>query len=137
MTYGNILRVAIGLVLIIEGIDKYFNKLAEWPVYSAPLILDILPITHGEFLSILGITEVIVGIVFIIKARFGGLLAAMLMFGIVINLLLRGDYYNIALLNTIIGLACLSISQSVRLVTPPPLLPPPLPMKKSGKNKKK
>lgn len=124
MAFATIFRVVIGLVLIAEGVDKFYNKLAEWQVYTAPQILDLLPITHSEFLGILGITEVIVGIIFLFKARYGGLLAALLLAAVTTNLLMLGSYYNIALLNTIVALVCLSISQAGYFRKPPPMPPP-------------
>lgn len=127
-----VVRVAIGLVLVVEGMDKFYNKLADWPMYTAPQILNLLPITHSEFLGILGVTEIVIGVALLVNARYGGLLASMLLLGITINLLLLGDYYNIVLLNIIVALTCLSISPLVRRPKPPPV-PPPLSLKKAGK----
>jgi hypothetical protein len=126
VSLSNLLRFTIAAVLIAEGVDKFYNKLADWPVYTAPQILDLLPIAHSEFLGILGITEVAVGVILLFNAWFGGLLAAFLMFGIVTNLVLLGSFYNIALLNAIVGLACLSISQSAQYSKKPPSVPPPI-----------
>lgn len=135
ISFFRVLQIAIGFVLIVEGVDKFFNKIADWPVYTAPQVLDLLPIAHHEFLGILGITEVVVGIIFLASARYGGLLAAILMFGIVINLIILGNFYNIALLNTIVALTALSISQAAQYKKPPPL-PPPIINKKPKKSKK-
>src|SRR5215210_474625 len=93
------LRYAIGSAIIIEGLDKFFNLLVNWKIYLADPLADIWPWSAESFLYVLGITEITVGIIFLLRARPGGLLVAGLMAGIIIDLLLLGDFYNMILLN--------------------------------------
>ncbi len=38
-----VLRIGLGLCPIIAGIDKYFNKLADWSMYLSPLATKLIP----------------------------------------------------------------------------------------------
>jgi hypothetical protein len=38
------LRVGLGVGPIITGIDKYFNKLADWSMYLSPLAAKVVPV---------------------------------------------------------------------------------------------
>ena len=107
-----LLQYAIGGIIVIEGIDKYLNLLADWKDYAAWQLVSIAPITMGQFLAVLGVVEIIVGLVFLLRPSIGGWLVAGLMLGIIINLLILGKYYNLITLNVIVGLAALSVSQA-------------------------
>ncbi|HYH36166.1 MAG TPA: hypothetical protein VD706_01560 [Candidatus Saccharimonadales bacterium] len=102
-----ILQYVIGSAIIIEGADKFFNLLVDWKIYAAPEILELWPFSTGQFLITLGISEIIIGVILILSVRLGGMLVAGLMAGITLNLLLLGNFYNMILLNIIIGLTSL------------------------------
>jgi hypothetical protein len=39
------LRIGLGVGPIIAGIDKYFNKLADWGIYLSPLARKVIPVS--------------------------------------------------------------------------------------------
>ncbi|MGH7482735.1 MAG: hypothetical protein ACRELV_11320 [Longimicrobiales bacterium] len=82
---------------IIAGLDKFFGLLTDWSQYLWPGITDLLGVAPAVFMSVVGVVEIIAGLVVAFKPRFGGYLVAAWLVGIILNLLLLGDYWDIAL----------------------------------------
>ena len=66
------LRLTFGLVPIIAGLDKFTNLLTHWADYLNPSIANILPVSTATFMMIVGIIEIIAGIVVLVKPSVGG-----------------------------------------------------------------
>jgi hypothetical protein len=92
-----LLRVVFTVAPIAFGVDKFTNLLADWPAYLAPVFADLLPGTAQELMYVVGVVEIVAGMVVGLRPRFGGLLVAAWLGGIIVNLLLLGDYYDVAL----------------------------------------
>jgi uncharacterized membrane protein len=92
-----LLRSVFTVAPIIFGLDKFANVLTDWPDYLAPVINDIVPGTAQQAMYAVGVVEILAGIAVALKPRYGGLLVAAWLAGIIVNLLLIPDYYDIAL----------------------------------------
>ena len=105
----NILQWTYGLVPIVAGADKFAHVLTDWNQYLAPAVTDIIPLNPQTFMSIVGVIEIIAGIIVLVKPRIGSLIVGCWLIGIAINLLLTGQYYDIAARDTVmaIGAFCL------------------------------
>jgi uncharacterized membrane protein YphA (DoxX/SURF4 family) len=105
-----LLRSVYTVAPILFGLDKFTNWLVDWPSYLAPEINDIVPGTAQQAMYAVGVIEIVAGLVVAIIPRFGGLLVAAWLAGIIVNLLLIGDYYDIALrdFGLLIGAVALS-----------------------------
>ena len=58
----NIMRVAIGLMATLAGLDKFFNILADWGNYVSPVAAQLLPFSTDALMWIVGVVEFAVGI---------------------------------------------------------------------------
>ena len=93
-----LLRIAFTVAPILFGIDKFAGVLTDdWTRYLAPAFNDIIPGNAADAMHIVGIVEIAAGIVVAISPRFGGLLVAAWLGGIIVNLLIVGGYGDIAL----------------------------------------
>ncbi|HET7328219.1 MAG TPA: hypothetical protein VFJ14_13145 [Nocardioidaceae bacterium] len=92
-----LLRTVFTVAPIAFGLDKFANLLADWPVYLAPVFPDLLPGSAQQLMYVVGVVEIVAGIVVWLAPRYGGLLVAAWLSGIIINLLIVGDYYDVAL----------------------------------------
>lgn len=92
-----LLRTVFSVAPIVFGLDKFTNVLADWPGYLAPLINDIVPGTAQQAMYAVGVVEILAGIAVALLPRYGALLVAAWLVGIIVNLLLIPDYYDIAL----------------------------------------
>ncbi|HEV7888525.1 MAG TPA: hypothetical protein VGO92_13275 [Acidimicrobiales bacterium] len=92
-----ILRIGFTVAPIAFGLDKFLNWLVDWPVYLAPEINDLVPGNAHQAMLMVGVIEIVAGVVVALRPRFGGYLVAAWLGGIILNLLLQADYYDIAL----------------------------------------
>jgi hypothetical protein len=93
-----LLRIAFTVAPILFGLDKFAGVLTDdWTRYLAPAFNDIIPGSAGDAMHIVGVIEIVAGLVVAIAPRFGGLLVAAWLGGIIVNLLIVGGYGDIAL----------------------------------------
>jgi hypothetical protein len=92
-----LLRTVFTVAPILFGLDKFFDVLTDWPGYLAPEIDDIVPGTAQQAMYAVGVVEILAGIAVALVPRYGGLLVAAWLAGIIANLLIIGDYYDVAL----------------------------------------
>lgn len=101
---ATVLRWTFGLVPILAGADKFAHVLTDWNKYLAPVVTDIIPLAPSTFMSIVGIIEMIAGLVVLIAPRIGSLIVGIWLLGIAFNLLLTGQYYDIAVRDTVMAI---------------------------------
>jgi uncharacterized membrane protein len=108
---ASILRWTYGLMPIAAGADKFMHLLTDWNKYLAPIVTDIIPISPNTFMSIAGVIEIVAGIIVLVKPKTGALIVGLWLIGIAINLLFTGQYYDVAVRDTVmaIGAFCLHI----------------------------
>jgi uncharacterized membrane protein YphA (DoxX/SURF4 family) len=94
-----LLRTTFVVAPILFGVDKYFNFMVDWPKYLAPWIDDIMPGTAQQFMYVVGAVEILAGILVLAFPRWGSLVVAAWLGGIIVNLLTVNppQYYDIAL----------------------------------------
>ena len=93
-----LLRVAFTVAPILFGLDKFAEVLTnDWTRYLSTEFNDILPGSAVDAMHIVGVVEIAAGLVVAVVPRFGGLLVAAWLGGIILNLLLVGGYGDIAL----------------------------------------
>ena len=93
-----LLRIAFTVAPILFGLDKFAEvMISDWPKYLAPEFNDIIPGSAQDAMYIVGGVEIVAGLVVLVSPRFGGLLVAGWLAGIIVSLLLVGGYGDIAL----------------------------------------
>lgn len=91
------LKIALGVGPIIAGIDKYFNKLADWGMYLSPLATRVVPVSAATFMHTVGLVEILAGVVVLSRwTRAGAYLVMAWLVGIAINLVSTGMFYDLA-----------------------------------------
>jgi hypothetical protein len=92
-----LLRIGFTVAPILFGLDKFAGLLTDWDRYLAPWINDLVPGTAHQAMLAVGVIEIVAGLAVAFLPRFGGYLVAAWLGGIIVNLLLLGDYYDVAL----------------------------------------
>jgi uncharacterized membrane protein YphA (DoxX/SURF4 family) len=92
-----LLRIGFTVAPILFGLDKFFHVLVDWDRYLAPEIADLFNADAHTLMYAVGVIEIVAGLVVALRPRFGGYLVAAWLAGIILNLLLLADYYDIAL----------------------------------------
>jgi hypothetical protein len=93
-----LLWIAFTVAPVLFGLDKFAEVLTgDWTKYLAPEFNDILPGSAQDAMYVVGGVEIVAGLVVLVAPRFGGLLVAGWLGGIIVSLLLVGGYGDIAL----------------------------------------
>lgn len=108
--YG-ILLFAFTVAPIIAGADKFFGILTNWTQYLAPVFPNTLGIDPATFMMIVGAIEIIAGIIVFLKPSVGGYIVSLWLLGIIVNLLLLHNFYDIALRDLGLLLGALALAR--------------------------
>jgi hypothetical protein len=92
-----LLRIGFVVAPILFGLDKFAHVLVDWDVYLAPEFPDLLGTSAHTLMYVVGAIEIVAGLVVAVRPRFGGYLVAAWLAGIIVNLLMMADFYDIAL----------------------------------------
>ncbi|WP_322937750.1 hypothetical protein [Nocardioides bizhenqiangii] len=92
-----LLRTVFTIAPIAFGLDKFAEWLTDWEQYLAPWVNDILPGSAHQAMLTVGVIEVVAGIAVAVVPRYGALLVAGWLAGIIVNLVTMGEYYDVAL----------------------------------------
>jgi hypothetical protein len=106
-----LLRIGFTVAPILFGIDKFAHVLVDWDKYLAPEFTDLFNAQAHTLMYAVGAIEIVAGLVVALRPRFGGYLVAAWLAGIITNLLLMGDYYDIALRDFGLLLAALTLAR--------------------------
>lgn len=106
------LRLGLGIGPIIAGLDKFFNKLADWQMYLSPLATKVVPVSPATFMHAVGLIEILAGIIVLTRyTKFGSYLVMAWLLGIAANLLTTGMFYDLAVRDVEIAVGAFALSQ--------------------------
>lgn len=92
-----LLRTAFTVAPVVFGLDKFTNLLTDWTMYLAPLVTDVVPLPAQTIMYVVGVVEIAAGLAVALTPRFGSLLVAAWLLGIIVNLVILGAFYDVAL----------------------------------------
>jgi hypothetical protein len=106
------LKIGLGVGPIITGVDKYFNKLADWGMYLSPLATKIVPVSAATFMHGVGVVEIIAGLIVLSRwTRIGSYIVMIWLLGIAVNLLTTGMFFDLAMRDVEIAIAAFALAQ--------------------------
>jgi len=106
-----ILQIVFVIAPIIAGLDKFFYLLTNWSNYLSPTTLQMIQYHDRAFMAVVGIVEIIAGIGTLFKPKIFAYIIFLWLIGIIINLLLTGQYFDIALRDIGLMLAALALGR--------------------------
>ena len=105
------LRVALGLMATLAGLDKFFNLLADWSSYIAPAALHVLPVSGQVLMSIVGIVEFAVGLtILVVRPALGAYVASAWLVLVAVNLVM-GGHFDIAVRDVVLAVAAFAAAR--------------------------
>jgi hypothetical protein len=112
------LRVGIGLMATLAGLDKFFNLLADWSSYVAPIAAQLLPVSVHTFMMVVGVVEFAVGItILFVRPAIGAYAAAAWLLLVAANLVF-GGHFDIAVRDVVLSLAAFTLARLVEVDEP-------------------
>jgi hypothetical protein len=113
-----LLRTAFTVAPIVFGLDKFADLLTDWTQYLAPTFDDVIPGSAHQAMLAVGVVEVAAGLLVAARPRVGGYVVAAWLAGIIVNLLLIPDFYDVALRDVGLLLAALALARLAVLFSP-------------------
>ena len=106
-----VLYVGFIALPIIAGVDKFLHMLATWQEYLAPQITRLTGIDAHTFMMAVGGVEFLAGCLVAFKPKVGALVVAAWLAGIIVNLVMLGKFYDVALRDFGLMLGALALSR--------------------------
>jgi hypothetical protein len=109
-----VLHVGFTILPILAGLDKFFDLLGNWDKYLTPLVTHVLPLSAHTFMLIVGVIEIVAGLIVAFRPRIGAYIVTLWLWGIIVNLLLLRGYYDVALRDFGLSLSALALARLSR-----------------------
>ena len=110
-TTQTILKFTFGLVPIIAGADKFTNILTNWEGYLNPFVSDHLPFSAHVFMMVVGVIEIIAGVIVLMKPRIGGYIVMGWLICIALSLIVGLKYLDVAVRDLVMAIGALSLAR--------------------------
>jgi len=110
-TVKTLLKFTYGLVPVVAGADKFTNLLTNWSQYLHPAIKSALPFSEHTFMIIVGIIEIIAGILVLINTQKGAYLVSAWLVLIALSLLASGHYLDVAVRDLVMAIGAFSLAK--------------------------
>ena len=110
----HLLRYTFTILPIAAGTDKFLNMLTDWTAYINPGFEAILPFSGSVFMMIVGVIEIIAGIIVFTKPKTGGLVVAAWLIIIALSLLAGWNHVDVAVRDLVMAIAAFSLSNLVK-----------------------
>jgi hypothetical protein len=99
---------------VLAGLDKLVDLMTNWDGYLAPAFARISPLGAHPTMQVVGVIEVVAGLLVALRPKIGGIVVAAWLAGIILNLALLGHAWDIALRDFGLMLAALALSRLAR-----------------------
>jgi hypothetical protein len=106
-----LLRIAFTVAPILFGLDKFLDWLVDWRIYLAPEIDDLIPGNAHQAMLAVGVIEIVAGLIVAGRPKWGGYVVAAWLAGIIGNLLVLGEHYDVALRDFGLLVAALALAR--------------------------
>lgn len=100
-----LLKYTFTIMPIAAGADKFFNILVQWETYLAPEMLDLLPFSGATFMMIVGVIEIIAGILVFTKTRLGAYIVSIWLLLIALSLLFTWHHPDVAVRDIVMAIS--------------------------------
>jgi hypothetical protein len=109
------MRIALGLMATLAGLDKFFNILADWGSYVSPAAAQLLPFSTDALMGIVGVVEIAVGIGILTTVPvLGAYVASAWLLLVAINLVSAG-HLDIAVRDVVLSIAAFTLARLIQV----------------------
>lgn len=108
----NALRFTYGIGFIVLGVDKFFNFIVDWQVYLWQEIPQTFGVDPTLIVYAAGVIEIVAGLAILSRyARAGGYILGTWLLLVVVNLALRGGFWEVAISQLMLAISTYSFAQ--------------------------
>ena len=112
----NLLKLTFGIVPIVAGLDKFTNLLTNWEQYIDPNIGSMLPFEGHTFMMIVGVIEIVAGVIVLKKPEIGGYIVAAWLTLIALTLLAGFNYVDVAVRDLVMAISAFAMARMAKYV---------------------
>jgi hypothetical protein len=112
-----ILKYTYGIVPIVAGLDKFTNLLVNWKDYLSPSMANQLPFNPVTTFSIVGVIEIIAGLIVWFRPRIGAYIVAIWLVLIALTLIIGTHYFDVAVRDLVMAVGAFVLAK-LSSVTP-------------------
>jgi hypothetical protein len=118
----NLLHYTFGIVPIIAGFDKFTNLLTDWSQYLHPALANLFGSPHA-FMVVVGIIEIIAGIIVLARPGIGAYIVMIWLICIALQLIFQGRFLDVAVRDLVMSAGAYSLGQLTSVVHPEMQMP--------------
>ena len=107
----NILKYTFGLVPIVAGLDKFTNILTNWSQYISEGFAGMLPFEPTTFMMIVGVIEIVAGVLVLIKTKIGAYVVSAWLIAIALTLIFSWSYVDVAVRDIVMAIAAFCLAK--------------------------
>ncbi len=107
----NILKYTFGLVPIVAGLDKFTNILTDWTQYLSDGLIGIIPFEPSTFMMIVGVIEIIAGILVLTKTKIGAYVVSAWLAAIALTLIFSWSYLDVAVRDLVMAISAFCLAK--------------------------
>jgi len=111
-----VLKITFSVVPVVAGLDKFTDLLVNWDMYLHPGIVSMLPFSAHTFMQIVGIIEIIAGILVFIKPAIGAWVVMAWLICIALTLIASGTYLDVAVRDLVMSVGAMSLARLSKAV---------------------
>jgi len=104
-----LLKYTYGLVPIVAGLDKFTNILTDWSQYLGMGLTNLLPLDGSTFMKVVGLIEIVAGVLVLIRPKIGSLVVMAWLIGIALTLLISGQYLDVAVRDLVMAVGAFAL----------------------------
>jgi hypothetical protein len=111
-----VLKITFSVVPVVAGLDKFTDLLVNWDMYLHPGIASMLPFSVYTFMQIVGVIEIIAGILVFAKPAIGGWVVMAWLICIALTLIASGNYLDVAVRDIVMSIGAMSLARLSKVV---------------------
>lgn len=114
----NLLKITYGIVPIAAGADKFLNLLTQWDSYISPSVANLLPMDASSFMMVVGVVEIIAGILVFTKTRIGAYVVSAWLVLIALSLLFTWHHADVAVRDIVMAIGAFTLAKLTEATEP-------------------
>ncbi len=107
----NLMRYTYAILPIVAGLDKFTDILTNWDKYLNPGMASMIPFSPHTFMIVVGIIEIVAGIIVLAKPLIGGYIVSAWLLLIALTLLAGGNYLDVAVRDIVMAIGAFSMAK--------------------------
>ena len=101
---------------IAAGLDKFFYLLTDWAQYFPDWLMAIVPFSLSTFVVIVGIIEIVAGLIVLTKTEVGAYIVCLWLALIALTLIISGSYLDVAVRDIVMAISAFVLARMTHIM---------------------